>query len=240
MALSMPALRVFLDVDIDVPGWLREPSWWRPLTHFISAFVLDHQAGGLFFVIFFEELGVPLPAPGDVAIIYGGYLTTTGAIPYPLAFAAVVCGAVLGSACNLTISRRYGRPFIQRFGRYIGITDERMARAERIFKRWGPWAIIIGRQIPGMRIVLSALSGILGVPYRVFIPCVLISASIWAAIFLEIGRLVGPSVGNLFSLFPAQLFPWLAVGLILLAIGYLAYRHGFKPKASRDPVEQRQ
>ena len=134
----MPALKAFLDFDIDVPGWMREPTWWRPLTHFISAFVVDHQAGGLFFVVFFEVLGVPLPAPGDVAIIYGGYLTTTGAIPYPLAFAAVVSGAVLGSACNLTVSRRYGRPFIQRFGRYVGITDERMAWAERTFKRWGP------------------------------------------------------------------------------------------------------
>src|ERR1700687_1803443 len=140
MALSMPALRAFLDIDIDVPGWLREPSWWRPLTHFISAFVLDHQAGGLFFVIFFEELGVPLPAPGDVAIIYGGSLKPTRALPYPLAFAAVVSGAVLGSACNLTISRRYGRPFIQRFGRYIGITEERLGRAEGVSKGGGTWA----------------------------------------------------------------------------------------------------
>jgi membrane protein DedA with SNARE-associated domain len=113
-----------------------------------------------------------------------------------------------------------------------------MAWAERIFTRWGPWAIILGRLIPGMRIVLSALSGILDVPYRVFIPCVLISASIWAAIFLEVGRVLGPSVGNLFSLFPAQLIPWLALGLILVAIGYLASRHGFKPKANGNPVEQ--
>jgi membrane protein DedA with SNARE-associated domain len=87
-----------------------------------------------------------------------------------MAYLAVVGGAVLGSACNLTITRRYGRPFIQRFGRSIGMTDERLLRAEGIFRRWGPWAIIIGRHIPGMRIVLSALSGILGVPYRVFIP----------------------------------------------------------------------
>jgi hypothetical protein len=48
MALSMAALGAFLDFDIDVPGWLREPTWWRPLTQFVSAFVLDHQAGGLF------------------------------------------------------------------------------------------------------------------------------------------------------------------------------------------------
>src|ERR1700687_5592875 len=238
MALSMPALRAFLDIDIDVPGWLREPSWWRPLTHFISAFVLDHQTGGLFFVIFFEELGVPLPAPGDVAILYGGYLTTTGAIPSPMSYLAFVSGAVLGSAINLTISRRYGRPFIQRFGRYIGVTDERMVHAEQIFKRWGPWAIIIGRHIPGMRIVLSALSGILGVPYRVFTPCVFVSALIWAAIFLELGRRVGPRIREAFLIVPAHLIPWLALGLVLLLIGYLGYEHGFKPKGTREPAQQ--
>ena len=203
-------------------------------------FILQHQTGGLFFVILVEEVGVPLPAPGDVAIAYGGYLTTTGAIPYPLAYVAVVTGAVIGATVNLTITRRYGRPFIRRFGRFVGITDDRLALAERAFKRWGPWAIIIGRHIPGMRIVLSALSGILNVPYRVFIPCVFVSATIWAAIFLELGRLLGPRARELFGLFPAHLIPWLVLGLGVLLIGYLGYEHGFKPKAwRRGPIEDR-
>jgi membrane protein DedA with SNARE-associated domain len=221
-----------------LPGWLQEPDWWRPLTQAVRIFVLQHQSSGLFLVIFLEELGVPLPAPGDAAIAYGGYLTTTGAIPYPLAYLAVVSGAVLGSACNLTLSRRYGRPFIQRFGKYIGVTPERLVRAEGLFKRRGPWAIIIGRHIPGMRIVLSALSGILGVPYRVFIPCVLVSATIWAAIFLELGRHAGPRIREVFLIVPAHLIPWVLVGLALLVIGYLAYEHGFKPKASSRHVEE--
>ncbi len=221
-----------------LPGWLQEPGWLRPLTHAVRVFIFQHQTGGLFVVIFLEELGVPLPAPGDAAIAYGGYLTTRGVIPYPLAYLAVVAGAVIGSACNLTISRRYGRPFIQRYGGYLGVTQVRLHRAERAFKRWGPWAIIIGRHIPGMRIVLSALSGILGVPYRVFIPCVLLSATIWAAIFLEVGRRLGPRVRELFVLFPAHLIPWLALGLALVVIGYLGYEHGFKPKARKAPAEQ--
>ena len=220
-----------------LPGWLQEPSWLRPLTRVIRLFILNHQAGGLFFVIFLEELGVPLPAPGDAAIAYGGYLTTTGAIPYPFAYLAVVSGAVLGSACNLTISRRYGRPFIRRYGGYIGLTEAKLNRAERAFKRWGPWTIIIGRHIPGMRIVISALSGILNVPYRVFIPCVLFSATIWAAIFLELGRRLGPRVRDLLGIFPAYLLPWFGLGLVLLAIGYLAYEHGFVPKTRRRAVE---
>src|ERR1700716_2109980 len=154
-----------------------------------------------------------------------------------MAYLAVISGAVLGSACNLTITRKYGRPFIRRYGRYIGLTEEKLNRAERYFKRWGPWTIIVGRHIPGMRIVISALSGILGVPYRVFIPCVLVSASIWAVIFLELGRRLGPRVRELFTLIPAHLIPWLALGLALLAIGYLGYEHGFKPKSWRRPAE---
>jgi membrane protein DedA with SNARE-associated domain len=227
-----------LSLSDNLPGWLQEPSWWRPLTHAMRIFLQQHQSSGLFLVIFLEELGVPLPAPGDVAIMYGGYLTTTGAIPYPLAYIAVVSGAVLGSACNLTISRKYGRPFIRRFGKYIGVTEARLLRAEGLFKRWGPWAIIVGRHIPGMRIVLSALSGILGVPYRVFIPCVFVSALIWAAIFLEIGRRVGPRIREVFLIFPAQLIPWALLGLGLLVIGYLGYEHGFKPKAWNRSVEE--
>ena len=222
----------------NLPGWLQEPTWWRPLTQAVRVFVQQHPSSGLFLVIFLEELGVPLPAPGDVAIMYGGYLTTAGAIPYPLAYLAVVSGAVLGSACNLTISRKYGRPFIQRFGKYVGVTEDRLVRAERLFKRWGPWAIIVGRHIPGMRIVLSALSGILGVPYRVFIPCVFISALIWAAIFLEIGRHVGPRIREVFQLFPAHLIPWVLLGLGLLVIGYLGYEHGFKPNAWNRHAEE--
>jgi membrane protein DedA with SNARE-associated domain len=231
-------LALALSLSDNLPGWLQEPSWWRPLTHAVRIFVLQHQSSGLFLVIFLEELGVPLPAPGDAAIAYGGYLTTTGVIPYPLAYVAVVSGAVLGSACNLTISRKYGRPFIQRFGRYIGVTEAKLAQTERVFKRWGPWAIIVGRHIPGMRIVLSALSGILEVPYRVFIPCVLLSASIWAAIFLELGRRLGPRVRELFLIFPAHLIPWIALGLALLVIGYLGYEHGFKPKAWSRHIEE--
>jgi membrane protein DedA with SNARE-associated domain len=219
------------------PWWLQEPAWWHEWARQLRVFIFQHQTFGLFTVIFLEEIGIPLPAPGDVAITYAGYLTTRGTIPYPLAYLAVVSGAVLGSIVNMTLSRRYGQRFVRQFGPFLGITPDRIDRAQALFKRWGPWAIIVGRHIPGFRIVLSAISGILNVPYRVFIPCVAISATIWAAIFLELGRLIGPRARELFGIFPAHLIPWLLLGLGVLLLGYLGYEHGFKPKAWRRPVE---
>lgn len=211
-----------------LPDWLQTPSWFWPLTRAVGRFVHDHQAVGLFLVIFAEELGIPLPAPGDVAIAWGGYLTTTGAIAYPLAYVAVIAGATTGSFCLYWLSRRFGHPFLMRFGPYIGLHPERMARAERAFRRWGPWAVIIGRHIPGMRIVLSAFAGVFEFPTRTFVLCVLISSSIWAAIFLELGRLLGRSSRYLFRLFPAHLIP-LAIGFIVLIwLLWLAYDHGIR------------
>jgi membrane-associated protein len=228
-------LHAFLYLQTSLPGWPQTPYWFHPLTRGLGHFVREHQALGLFLVVFAEELGIPLPAPGDVAIAWGGYLTTTGAIAYPMAYLAVIGGAVLGSFCLYSLSRRFGRPFVARFGRYIGLYPERMQRAERVFQRWGPWAIIIGRHIPGMRIVLSAFAGVFHVKARLFVPCVFVSASVWAAIFLEIGRLLGRNSRYLFRLFPAHLFPFIILLLVVAAFVWLAVEHGWRPRSHGEP-----
>ena len=71
----MPHL--LITVQTSLPGWPQTPSWLHPLARGLGHFLHEHQALGLFLVIFAEELGIPLPAPGDVAIAWGGYLTTT-------------------------------------------------------------------------------------------------------------------------------------------------------------------
>jgi membrane-associated protein len=212
------------------PPWLQTPEWLWPITRAIGHLVRTHQAIGLFLVIFAEELGIPLPAPGDAAITYGGYMTTTGATSYPAAFAAVVAAATSGSFCLYSLSRRFGHPFLVRFGPYVGLTAERLERAERAFRRWGPWAVIIGRHVPGMRIVLSAFAGVFELPRRVFVPCVLLSSAIWAAIFLEVGRALGRNSRYLFRLVPAHLVPLIFVVLALLWALWLLYEHRWRPR----------
>jgi membrane-associated protein len=217
-------------------GWLETPHWLWPATRAIGHFVRDHQALGLFLVIFAEELGIPLPAPGDAAITYGGYLTTTGAIPYPLAYVAVVGGAVTGSFCLYALSSRYGHPFLVRFGPYLGLTADRLERAERAFQRWGPWAVIFGRHIPGMRIVLSAFAGAFGIRKRVFVACVLVSSAAWAAIFLELGRMLGRNSRLLFRLFPAHLMPVALLVVILVWAVWVAHEHRSRRQRERPPA----
>lgn len=212
-----------------LPDWLQTPAWYRPLSRFILHVIRTQQAFGLFGVVFAEELGIPLPVPGDVAIAWAGYLTTTGGMSELEAGLAVVAGATLGSTCLFLLSRRFGHPFVLRFGRYVGLNEDRFLRAEASFKRWGPWAVILGRHIPGMRIYLSALAGLFEMRTVVFVPCVMLSSAVWAAIFIILGRMLGRQAGRLSRLLPAHLVPYALLLVAAVALVVVARHHGWHP-----------
>jgi membrane protein DedA with SNARE-associated domain len=222
---------------IAVLVWVQAPGWLWPVGHGVLHLIRHHQAMGLFLVVFAEELGIPLPVPGDVAVAFGGFLTTTGDIPYPLAFLAVVGGSVTGSFCLYSLARRLGHPFLVRFGRYLGLHEGRLVAMQRAFRRWGPWAIVLGRLIPGMRIVLSGFAGAFEIPRHLFVLSVTASGTIWAAAFLEIGRFLGRNSRQLFHVFPAQAFPLVIVAAVMLWVAWLAYeRRGQRRRLTKAPA----
>ena len=144
-------LSLYVRLALNLPNWAQTPGWYRPLTRLVGRFIHDHQAIGTFLVIGAEELGIPLPAPGDAVIAVTGYLTTTGTIAFGAAFLAVVAGATVGSLGLVTLGRTYGHGFILRYGRFVGMNQDRLAQVERVFRRYGPWAVIVGRHVPGQR-----------------------------------------------------------------------------------------
>ena len=219
-----------------LPSWLLSPEWLRPAQRAIGHFVLSNPGPGLYLAIFAEEIGIPLPVPGDVAIMSAGYLISIGSLPYPIGVLAIMCGSVSGGYLNYSLSRRYGRRFLQRFGHHFGLNGTRLSKAEKSFSRWGRWAIIVGRLVPGMRVILSAFSGAFGVKPRTFVSSVAVSSAIWALVFLELGRQLGRRTYALFRLVPAHLLPWIAAAVVMLVIGHhLLERRRAHTQALRDP-----
>ena len=218
-----------------LPGWLLSPEWLRPAERAVRHFVMANPVPGLYLLIFSEEIGIPLPIPGDVVIMSAGYLISLGRLPYPLAVLAVMAGSLTGGYLNFTLSRRYGRRFLHRFGHHFGLTKGRLASAEVSFTRWGKWAIIFGRLIPGTRVLLSAFSGAFGVRPRVYLASVAISSAIWALVFLELGRQLGRRTYALFRLVPAHLLPWIVAVVALLVVAHhLWERRRAQAEALRD------
>ncbi|HET8629389.1 MAG TPA: DedA family protein [Thermomicrobiales bacterium] len=160
--------------------------------HGILAFVIAHQYGGLFLLLVIEEAGVPLPLPGDTLIMYAGIRSRMGHNNAALTLAVVTAAATIGSSVLYWLARRGGRAALRRCGRFLHLHPARVGRMEARYRRWGPWAIILGRLIPGLRTPTSAMAGLFEVPYRLFAPCTACSALLWAAFYFYFGALLAP------------------------------------------------
>ncbi|HEV3232481.1 MAG TPA: DedA family protein [Candidatus Dormibacteraeota bacterium] len=187
-----------------VGKYLRQAS---PITRGLIHLILAHKALSTFAVIALEEIGVPLPLPGDVVIMFAGHLVARGRLSPLTAFLAVVLGSMAGSSVLFWLSRRFGQPFVKRYGPYMHVRPDRLARAERGFKRWGVLLIVVGRHIPGMRMVISVFAGVFGVSYPVFLASVAVSAAAWAGMFLALGYALDNRIGQYMTITPLHLLP---------------------------------
>jgi membrane protein DedA with SNARE-associated domain len=161
----------------------------------ISALLKAYGYLGGFALIYIEETGIPLFIPGDVFLLYVG-----SRLPHdvPILFAAwlgFILAVTLGSTNLYLLSRRFGRRLIEhRLAGFLHITPERVGSAEHWFRRYGPWALIFGRHIPGFRVPLTVVAGILELPYGIFAISVAVSSAVWAGVFLVLGAVFGSSI----------------------------------------------
>jgi membrane protein DedA with SNARE-associated domain len=157
--------------------------------------------------VYLEESGVPMPVPSEVSVGYLGQ--RLGAHPWALAGAWVGLTTLvaLGATNLFAISRRWGPRLVSgRIGTILHLTPDRLARAQRWFRRWGPLAIVVSRYVPGLRWAMAFACGTLGVEYRTFWISSAISASIWVGGLLMLGVSVGDTVAGVVAAHPWMAF----------------------------------
>ena len=155
------------------------------VNHFISNY-------GYIGIIFSQILGtIGLPIPDSTVMLLVGYFTRIGTPQYIFALLvslAGVCGNIL---ISYSIGKRAGRPLIGRFGKWFGLKESRILKVEKWMNKFGPWTILIGYFIPGMRQITCYLSGISRMKLKTVCIFGLLTAVVWCSIFITVGRLFG-------------------------------------------------
>ena len=72
-------------------------------------------------------------------------------------------GCLLGSLGSYALGAWGGRPFLEKYGRYILITPYDLEKADEWFSRWGDWASFVSRLLPIVRTFISLPAGIVRV-----------------------------------------------------------------------------
>lgn len=140
-----------------------------------------------------EEAGVPLPVPGDAIIAYTGYRLSVvhGSAGFWEAFLTAQLAVFAGSSLLFFLSRHWGQVIVDKIGAFIFLQEKHIRHAERMFAKYGVFAIIVGRHIPGLRVPITFFAATSGVKYLTFIISTLISTSVWIGLYLTVGKDLG-------------------------------------------------
>ena len=146
-------------------------------------------------VIALEELGVPLPMPGDVIVVYLGFRLAAGTMTIPEIIPQMLIGILLGSSGLFLVGRRWGRRMLLRYGFIWHLTESRRRRAEQVIRRFGFLGVAIGRHV-GLRCPMSLFAGAFGLSVARFVMAVATSTLLWMVLWLEVGSVVGASAAD--------------------------------------------
>jgi len=197
------------------------PAGWEP-------YLQEYGYGAVFAVLMLENLG--LPVPGESVLIAAGALAGRGGLWIVLVLAAGWAGAVTGCCVGYGIGRHGGRRLVVRYGRRLLVTEERLARAERFFERYGGAVVVGARFVPGLRELSGIVAGTLKMPWRSFLAYNAAGATLWVGFWGVLAYELSQQAGWL-----AGHWVWLAaVGAAVAATALAAYvllrRRGARPQ----------
>ena len=167
---------------------------------------------GIAAIVGLESAGLPLP--GETTLLAASYLAATGHLSLPLVIATATVGAVLGDSFGYLAGRRGGRRFLERHGRWLGVSPEKLARADGYFVRHGAKTVFFARFVALLRILAGPLAGASKMPYRRFLAANTAGAVAWATTMGTLAYFFGKPV----AAFLASLGVWALVALAVLVV----------------------
>jgi membrane protein DedA with SNARE-associated domain len=203
-----------------------------------STFTSQVSHHGVYAVFALLALGALLPVGSELVALVGGALAAgvfsgggisvfgahvgSGAGAYVAIALAATAGYVVGALVGWALGRFGGRELLERHGRWLHVTPERLDRADAWFRRWDRPGVLIGSMTPVVRSFVAIPAGTFEMPLAPFLGLILIGSAVWSFAFVGIGYALGASYKNFEHDF--RYVEYAIVAGILAALAYLVYR----------------
>jgi len=183
---------------------------------------------GILIGMIFESACIPIPS--EMIMPFGGYLVSTGHLNLIGVILAGTIGNLIGSLLAYAVGYWGGIRFIDRFGKYVFLSQKHLASAERWFAKRGEMTVFLCRILPGIRTFISLPAGIARMPLSKFIGYTTIGSLIWAGILTYVGYLLGKNWGNIQNVLHP--IAYVVVAIVLVIVIYLIVNIVRERKAS--------
>jgi len=136
---------------------------------------------------------VGLLVPGESLVIFSGFLAAQGLLDLGDLIVVVAAGAILGDSIGYELGRRLGRPWLLRYGHWVGLRTEQLERVDGFFTRHGGTTVFFGRFLGFLRALAPFVAGSSRMPYRQFLPYNVLGGLLWALSCVALGYVCGAS-----------------------------------------------
>jgi len=138
------------------------------LIHHLDHLLQHYGYGFIFLIVMLESMGAPLP--GESLIIGTAiYCATTHRLDIVWVIAVAIIGAIMGDNFGYLIGRSLGFRALARFGRHIGLNDQRLKLGRYLFRQHGGKVVFFGRFIAVLRTFAALLAGANRMPWHSFL-----------------------------------------------------------------------
>jgi membrane protein DedA with SNARE-associated domain len=203
----------------------------QQIVQFLTAVLQAIGWPGVIGIMTVESANIPIPS--EVTMPLAGWMLVqarggTALDAFLLGGCLGALGCTLGSALSYWLGAWGGRPLIQRYGRWIMVSEEDLEKADKWFARWGDWAAFISRLLPIVRTFISFPAGVTKIkPWR-FLVFTFVGSFIWCALLALGGYYLGSNWETLRNIMRPFDIP-IAIA-ILAGLGYYVYHHVQKGK----------
>jgi membrane protein DedA with SNARE-associated domain len=129
--------------------------------------------------------------PSELVLSYAGFMVSAGKISFIGAFLSGVIGGTFAQLFLYWLGYYGGRPFFEKYGKYLLIHQKHLTAAEKWFEKHGTIVIFTARFIPIVRHAISIPAGITRMPLSTFSLYTFAAMLPWTLLFMVIGMELG-------------------------------------------------
>ncbi|EJW17716.1 DedA family protein [Paenibacillus alvei] len=186
----------------------------------------------LFMLLALGIIGIPVP--DETLMVFVGSLTVNGPFQYIPAFAVCLAGSMTGMFISYMVGRKVGKPLLDRYGKKLKLTPQRIERTEEWFQKYGGWSIVFGYFVPGLRHLTCYFAGMSRMRWTTYLFAAGSGALVWVTTFLTLGHIVGNHWREAVRWLHSKGNPILFGGIAVLAVGgtivYFVIRYRLRTK----------
>lgn len=151
--------------------------------------------GGL---LLLQNIGVPF-LPAWLVMIAAAVYASAGQLSIVWLAVVAIMAAITGSSIGFALGRYAGDRTLEKYGKYIYVTPERLKEFHRFYKNNGFVLVLFARFIPPLRLLNGFIAGSAEMRWHTFSISNSIGATLWIGVWLAVFYNAGSHLTSIYN-----------------------------------------